>query len=163
MTDLTVPRHAFRGHEEARHRLEVALDAGDDEGVVIAVCEVLQWLYMMGEWWKDRLGRNPFFSIRLETAEGETAAALEWARGFTTHALSAPGEERELYPSEDLYPSDDLFPGNTWRWRSLPDKNDRGRGRDELYRRRVAHRELYRPLDAALRFFEGLSTEGAQP
>lgn len=77
------------------------------------------------------------------------------------HALSAPGEVRELFPSEDLSPSDDLFPGSAWRWRSLSE-TDRY-GRDELYRSHVAHEELHQPLDTAIRFFNELATEAGPP
>jgi hypothetical protein len=154
---MAPPTYALRGLSETGGRLDRAAPGSDNEAVLVALSEHLHWLYALGEWWKSQLTEKVYFAVRDADTDGRAAGALAWARGFLTHELIGAGEQRPLYPGEDVYPNEHLLLGNFWRWRSLAPRSDK-RGRDEMYRERVAHRDLVGPLDEAARFLtEGIA------
>lgn len=126
----------------------------------VPVLEALGWLRFLQELHRQaRHGRLDYYDFRKLSEDGNTYAALVWARGNAAHAHALVTNVDHLYPSPTLYPSGGLFPGETWRWvprDALPPEPDKKYHRDVLYASHVAQHHVRAPLARAVSFLATL-------
>jgi hypothetical protein len=157
-----------KGHSEALQRLRDRLNDPGMGDPLISLAEVLEWSYTLDEYHAKQLGANYRKTIRAASDDGETQAALTFARGLFTHSLTHVGE---LVMMQTIRPAG--YPGGRragnirivavpkgyhWKLRAELPPPDPGlvKGRDLLYDNRVAGRPLLDPLEAAARFLRSV-------
>lgn len=149
---------ADEGLKLAIERLEHALGPGRVDPM-IPFAEALSWVYSLEEWHKRRLteqGRD-YFAIRAASPEGEVTAAVTYARSFVGHELARVGDvvNTGTLPARLPMPVGGGPDELVWRHippQSKPDKH----GRDALYSKLLAGRNVQPSLRTALRFLESL-------
>lgn len=132
--------------EEARR----AITSPNQDDCPDAVSRVLEDIYQMWEYWAHATGIrfNRQDAHIAGDADGETVAALIFARGGKTHACV---EYRNLTDTfSDTFT--ELF--GTWRWQPLDLNQPRFETRHRWYTQRVASEEILPPLETAIKWFK---------
>lgn len=63
----------------------------------------MEWLYVLEEFHKKRLGPEAYYEMRAASVEGETTAGLMYARGLSTHSLATVAQLVTLRPGRTTY------------------------------------------------------------
>jgi hypothetical protein len=148
---------ADEGWRLARDRLNAAIGSGLGGGAPldpnIPLGEMLYWLSVIEDD-EERQDSN-YYARRASSTDGQTVAALIFARNLVTHELVMPGELRVMGYGAAAYGSLPYGGGSSWRWKNraeLGSPTDKY-GRDTQYDVHVAGKELSIPIEAAARFF----------
>ena len=166
-----------RGLARAYERLVAELDAGRTDDAMLTIAEMLHWCYALDEFYVAALmaseqtsknnARGAWRQVQGASDEGETHEALAWVRNVSTHELvnvthpqTIPGQmTTRRTPGRDPRRSTQITVARggylvvSWKpLGDLPPPDSRAHGRDQLYARLVADREVRQPLAAAMRF-----------
>ena len=149
---------ADEGWRHARDRLNAAIGSGPGCGAPlnpnIPLGETLYWLSVIedGEEQQD----SNYHARRASSTDGQTVAALIFARNLVTHQLVMPVELRVIGGfGTAAWGSVPWGGGSSWRWKTraeLGSPTDK-HGRGTQYDVHVAGKVLGIPIEAAARFF----------
>lgn len=152
---------AIEGWRQALVRLHESIHGGPrrphpDPNVPLA--EAIYWLSVIEDDEVARSGRATYYGNRSSSREGQTVAALVFARNKVSHELAEPSKPRPTGGyGGSAYGTAPYGGGISWHWKSrteLGSPTDGKGSRDVLYDQLVAGCLLEAPLDAAGRYFD---------
>jgi hypothetical protein len=152
---------AVEGWRQALVRLRESIHGGPrrphpDPNVPLA--EAIYWLSVIEDDAVTRIGSARYYGHRDSNSDGQTVAALVFARNQVSHELAEPSTQRPTGGyGGSAYGTAPYGGGISWHWKSrteLGSPTDEKWGRDVLYDQLVAGRLLEAPLDAAGRYFD---------
>lgn len=131
--------------------VEVAANSADPAICPDAVAAALDALYDLWEYWQVQAGKEFAAQDAAVTgdSDGETTAALVFARGGKTHAFVEFGNFTDTFAAR-FY---DHF--GCWRWGSYSDATPRYAKRNAWFATHVSGNEVLPPFEAARRWLGG--------
>jgi hypothetical protein len=151
------------GLREAIDRLQGRISDPSLGEPIVSLAEVLEWIYTLEEFHKKRI--PAYYYDRLQSVDGQTEAALVYARGLFTHSLQAAAHlvsrpTRMIRIGGGGRRGGGVTigsgGGSAIEWKAfhdlpLPGKPE-SHGRDLLYTQHVELRTLLQPLQSAITF-----------
>ena len=119
----------------------------------VPLAEAIYWLSVIEDEAVTRIGRTTYYNQRGASTDGQTVAALVFARNLMSHELAEPSQGRPTGGyGGSAYGTAPYGGGIAWHWKGrieLGSPTDEKWGRDALYDQLVAGYLLEAPLDAA--------------
>ena len=155
------------GLADSMKRLEDRLNDRSLGDPRLALGEVLGWMYSLEEFHRGRLGDHRYYLVeRATTADGQTLAALVWARGAFAHKLISPADLVMSLPPVVRTTrvgggrrggSVTMTTPGLWEYKwvprsTIPPPQGASHGRDVYYDQHVDGQPFVPPLQAARRF-----------